>query len=145
MRGAKKPRTTRLPELDGCPSRFSESRGDSNARRLPSQGSDPLSEATDRCVIRVGAEHDQNRVIRRQPLSPSNPDARRDAKPSCDMFTFWVPPPGVPLCAHGRKELENDTLGDPPESFPLVEVKRVWSDKDRKTRNIYSLLLQPGL
>ena len=42
------------------------------------------------------------------------------------------------------KELENDTLGDPPESFPLVEVKRVWSDKDRKTRNIYSLLLQPG-
>ncbi len=42
------------------------------------------------------------------------------------------------------KELENYTRGDPPEPFPLIEVKRVWG-KERKTRNIYSLLRRPFL
>jgi hypothetical protein len=37
-------------------------------------------------------------------------------------------------------ELKNYTRGDPPEPFPLIEVKRVWVEKERKTRNIYNLL-----
>jgi len=41
------------------------------------------------------------------------------------------------------KELESYTRGDPPEPFPLVEVKLVFVEKDRKTRNIYNLLRWP--
>ena len=43
------------------------------------------------------------------------------------------------------KELESYTRGDPPEPFPLVEVKLVFVEKDRKTRNIYNLLRWPLL
>jgi hypothetical protein len=43
------------------------------------------------------------------------------------------------------KELESYTRGDPPEPFPLVEVKLVFVEKDRKTRNIYNLLRWPFL
>jgi hypothetical protein len=43
------------------------------------------------------------------------------------------------------KELANFTRGDPPEVVPLLAVKRVWVEKDRKTRNCYSLLWQPFL
>ena len=43
------------------------------------------------------------------------------------------------------KELANYTRGDPPEAFPLLAVKRVWVEKDHKTRNCYSLLWQPLL
>ena len=43
------------------------------------------------------------------------------------------------------KELENYTRRDPPEAFPLIEVKRTWVEKERKTRNIYSLLRRPFL
>ena len=41
------------------------------------------------------------------------------------------------------KELENYTRGDPPEAVPLLAVSRVWVEKDRKTRNSYTLLGQP--
>jgi hypothetical protein len=37
------------------------------------------------------------------------------------------------------KELENYTRGDPPEPFPLIEVKRAGVGKERKTRNFYNL------
>jgi len=40
------------------------------------------------------------------------------------------------------KELANYRRGDPPEAFPLLAVKRVWAEKDHKTRNCYSLLWQ---
>ncbi len=43
------------------------------------------------------------------------------------------------------KELQSYTRGDPPEPFPLVEVKLVFVEKDRKTRNIYNLLRWPFL
>lgn len=43
------------------------------------------------------------------------------------------------------KELESYTRGDPPEPFPLIEVKLVFVEKDRKTRNIYKLLRWPFL
>jgi hypothetical protein len=43
------------------------------------------------------------------------------------------------------KELENYTRGDPPEAVPLLAVSRVWVEKDRKTRNSYTLLGQPFL
>ena len=43
------------------------------------------------------------------------------------------------------KELENYTRGDPPEPFRLIEVTRVWVEKEGKTRNIYSLLWHPFL
>ena len=41
------------------------------------------------------------------------------------------------------KELENYRRGDPPEVFPLIEVKRVWIGKEGKTKSIYTLLSQP--
>ena len=43
------------------------------------------------------------------------------------------------------KELKNYTRGNPPEPFPLIEVKRMWVGKGRKNRNIYNLLRQPLL
>jgi Helix-turn-helix domain len=43
------------------------------------------------------------------------------------------------------KELANYTRGDPPEAVPLLAVKRVWVEKDQKTRNCYTLLWQPFL
>jgi hypothetical protein len=43
------------------------------------------------------------------------------------------------------KELESYRRGDPPEPVPLVEVKLVFVEKDRKTRNIYNLLRWPLL
>jgi Helix-turn-helix domain len=43
------------------------------------------------------------------------------------------------------KELENNTRGDPPEAVPLLAVTWVWVEKDRKTRNSYTLLGQPFL
>jgi hypothetical protein len=41
------------------------------------------------------------------------------------------------------KELENYTRGDPPVPFPLIEVRRVWVEKEGKTRNIYNLRRHP--
>lgn len=43
------------------------------------------------------------------------------------------------------KELESYMRVDPPEPFPLIEAKRVFVEKDRKTRNIYKLLWWPFL
>jgi hypothetical protein len=43
------------------------------------------------------------------------------------------------------KELENYTRGDPPKAVPLLAVTRVWVEKDRKTRNSYTLLWLPFL
>jgi hypothetical protein len=43
------------------------------------------------------------------------------------------------------QELAQYTRGDPPQRFPLIEVKRVWGEKEAKTRNIYNLLWQPFL
>jgi hypothetical protein len=49
----------------------------------------------------------------------------------------------VPQLQSYIKELESYTRGDPPEPFPLIEVKRVWVETEGKTRNIYNLLWQP--
>jgi hypothetical protein len=65
-----------------------------------------------------------------------------DCFPSQDMLAA---PLGVKVRQFQTfcKELENYTRGNPPEPFPLIEVKRAGVGKERKTRNIYNLLRRP--
>ena len=52
---------------------------------------------------------------------------------------------GVRQLQNYINELANYTRGDPPAPCPLLEVKRVWVEKEGKTRNIYNLVRQPSL